>query len=419
MMDHEIRRSGLAGNFCAIILELQGRPDIAWISEQCRQFGRRFPQAVARLQSKGRQFEWSSRKDMSLPLYEHQSTALNHWSSSDKIIEDIVNRSMPPSDAAPVEIHIIEDGDRSQLVLRWFHPVCDAKGAELVLHHLLQGPVADHGDSTSAILQLMRRWSLWQKIKLAYKAKKNIQQLDQHRSILPETQPSVPDRVKIKTLRFEQDDSANIMKLARQQTGLTGTSLYFIGCMMRALEQTGSETEGDAYCVPYAMNLRKRKSLFPVFGNQVSFLFAQASRETVRSRHELFTVLREQNKNAIKQGLDRAMLPLMQAGSWLPLEKYGNIVRYSPEGRERSSFWFSYTGSMDPEPESVQGCPVTGVYQFSQVTSPPSLGLLVNLFDSHVILSFNYVASQFKPEWMDQLMMNMKAELLNIDTDPI
>jgi hypothetical protein len=189
--------------------------------------------------------------------------------------------------------------------------------------------------------------------------------------------------------------------------------------MMRALQSVDGVNTSDAYCVPYAMNLRKRKALFPIFGNQVSFLFAQADRGVVQSRTALFEHLREQNKQAIKQGLDRAMLPLMQAGSWLSLEKYGDIVRKAPDGRERSSFWFSYTGSMDPEPSSIEGCKINNMHQFSQVTAPPSLGLLVSNFQGKLTLSFNYVSNHFDSAWLASLLEKMASELLENDAEQI
>jgi hypothetical protein len=164
--------------------------------------------------------------------------------------------------------------------------------------------------------------------------------------------------------------------------------------------------------VPYAANLRRRKALSPMFGNQVSFLFAQAGRDTVRSRQQLFAHLREQNRAAIRQGLDHAMLPLMQAGSWLSLEKYGRIVRNSPNGRERSSFWFSYTGEMEPEPEAIAGCPVRGMYQVSQVSSPPGLGLLASIFQGRLVLSYNCINNQVQGDWLERLTQAMTAELL-------
>ena len=108
------------------------------------------------------------------------------------------------------------------------------------------------------------------------------------------------------------------------------------------------------------------------------------------------------------------MLPLMQAGSWLSLDKYGRIVRNSPSGRERSSFWFSYTGEMEPEPEVIAGCRVRGMYQVSQVSSPPGLGLLASIFRGRLVLSYNCINNQVQGDWLERLTQAMTAELLNL-----
>ena len=104
------------------------------------------------------------------------------------------------------------------------------------------------------------------------------------------------------------------------------------------------------------------------------------------------------------------MLPLMQAGSWLSLEKYGRIVRESPGKRERSSFWFSYTGDMEPEPVAIAGCRVQGMYQLSQVSSPPGLGLLASIFQGRLVLSYNYINNQLQADWLERLTQAMTAE---------
>jgi len=196
-----------------------------------------------------------------------------------------------------------------------------------------------------------------------------------------------------------------------KEAGMMGTALYFIGCMMRSLVQVGC-AEQDGFCVPYAMNMRKRKALFPLLGNQVSFLFAQATMEQVRDRKQLFTSLRKQHKETVRSGLDHALLPLMEAGSWLPLEKFGNIIRNTPKGQERSSFWFSYTGEPNPKVTKIGGAKVISMFQLSQVTAPPSLAMLVSQYNGAITLSFSYISSQIDKVWLDSLTKAIANELV-------
>jgi len=418
-MDHEIRAAGLAGNFCAVVLELDGVPDPERLAQHCREFARRFPRSVARLTRRGRQFAWRDEPGTELPFHHHRiaepGSAPRH---REQLLLDIVSRPAPALEAAPVELHLVEEIGTSALLLRWFHPLCDAKGAELILHHLFQPQENTAPQQQAAVEALLDKWSLWEKAQLAWKAIGNIRRLDKQASILPVTsQPSAP-ALGLKLVTLDQDQSARVMSQAISHTGMTGISLYFIGCLMRALEHTGSSADGDAYCVPYAMNLRKSKALYPLFGNQVSFLFAQAGRQLVRSREALFAHLREQNREAIRQRRDYAMLPLMQLGSWLTLDKHGRILRDSPHGRERSSAWFSYTGDMYPEPTQIDGCAVTGLYQLSPVTLPPALCLLASRCAGKVILSYNFIQGCFSDDWLEALTQAMTTELLGQATGP-
>jgi len=411
VLDHEIRKSGLAGNYCALVLELDGIPDAAEITRRSRHFASRFPLAVARLSRQGRQYAWVPSGEDSLP-FQISKLDTDDAACCEQRLFEIVNQAAPVSASAPFELHLIEAASRSLLVLRWFHPATDAKGAELVLHHLFNDSLPAQLSQPSPVERLQQQWSWWRKFRLGRQAVLNIRGLDRHASVLPVAAQEPADRLVLMRVRYDTEQTAQILAHAREQSGMTGTTLYLIGCMMRAMEATGATQAGEAYCVPYAANLRRRKALSPMFGNQVSFLFAQAGRDTVRSRQQLFAHLREQNRAAIRQGLDHAMLPLMQAGSWLSLERYGRIVRNSPNGRERSSFWFSYTGEMEPEPEAIAGCPVRGMYQVSQVSSPPGLGLLASIFQGRLVLSYNCINNQVQGDWLERLTQAMTAELL-------
>ena len=411
VLDHEIRKSGLAGNYCALVLELDGIPGHAEIARRCSVFARRFPLAVACLSRQGRQYAWIPSGDDSLPFQVSKLKSDDAACRQQRLLE-IVNQGAPVSASAPFELHLIEATDHSLLVLRWFHPATDAKGAELVLHQLFSDSQAAQQSQPSPVERLQQQWGWWRKFRLGRQAVLNIRGLDRHASVLPLEPQRPADRLTLKLVRYDTAQTAQILVNARNQSGMTGTTLYLIGCMMRAMEATGAAQEGEAYCVPYAANLRRRKALSPLFGNQFSFLFAQAGRDLLRSRQRLFSHLREQNRAAIRQGLDYAMLPLMQAGSWLSLDKYGRIVRNSPSGRERSSFWFSYTGEMEPEPEAIAGCRVRGMYQVSQVSSPPGLGLLASIFRGRLVLSFNCINNQVQGDWLECLTQAMTAELL-------
>ena len=406
MMDHEIRHSGLAGNFCALVFELEGSPDAEALRSRANQFITRFPEINVRLKQQGRRFVWIENPEAKPSIFfKHM---VNSKTTAHEVIEEIINTQSSAYEASPVEFHLIDIPDGALFMLRWFHPICDAKGAELIIHHLLSDEPVEEGED--AFRLLTSKWGWWKKIGMMFKAKRHIDTMDKISSSLPKIHDAPADRLKFHFVQFDSDTSKKIMAKSMKEAGMMGTALYFIGCLMRAMEKAGCH-EQEGFCVPYAMNMRKRKALFPLLGNQVSFLFAQATMEQVRDRKQLFTSLREQHKETVRSGLDHALIPLMEAGSWLPLEKFGNIIRNTPKGQERSSFWFSYTGEPDPKVTEIGDAKVVSMFQPSQVTAPPSLGMLVSQYNGAITLSFNYVSSQIDKQWLDSLTEMMASEL--------
>ena len=73
---------------------------------------------------------------------------------------------------------------------------------------------------------------------------------------------------------------------------------------------------------------------------------------------------------------------------------------------------------MEPEHKEILGCPISNMFQMTQVTAPPGLGLLVNNFQGRLILSFNYVSNKFSRDWIDSLASRMNAELLGGEVRP-
>ncbi len=415
MMDHEVRKSGLAGNLCALVIELDVCPDKDTLSKKTRSFTRRFPLAVASLKKTGRRYAWADRNEHPNIFFHYPyHDAENSDTFQTQTLKKIINRKQALEDILPVELHLIEGEEKSLLALRWFHPLCDAKGIELILHHILNEEHDTKHDNTPVGLDAwLAKQGLWKKIKFAFKARNNIRQLDQLNSTLLNPADKQTDTLDFQVIRYNKEQTANINTQARQYAGMTGTALYFIGCMMRTLETIGCDHEGDGFCVPYAFNLRKRKALFPIFGNHVSFLFSQASRKQLQSKQQLFEHLKEQNKYNIRNALDFAMLPLMEAGSWLNLDRFGEIVRKNPQGTERSSFWFSYTGEIDPPMTKILGCNVTGLFQISPVTAPPSFGILVSQLNGELTISYCFIPEYIPEEKLTQITKRMSLELMD------
>ena len=419
-MDEEIRSENMPGSLCGFALELKSCPDIKQLSERINELVQRFPIIRASLQQQKNRFYWCQR-DVEADIFFNDVCAKDESEDSfiQNRLEELLNEKQSREQIAPLTFHLLTTASKNVLLLRWIHPLCDAVGANLILQYLCTDEItqrqAFNTPETEPLLNLqLNKFSLWQKIKLFFKAKRYISELDKRQSIIHATN-SPPKKLRFVSYKLTTEQTQHINKLARKQVGLIGTSLYYIGCFMRALEKMNPEQQGDAYCVPYAFNLRKQKALTPLLGNHVGALFAQASRELLNDRVQLFEYLVQQNKQVIREQLDYAFLPVMWAASFLPLKKHGENLRLSYHHKtERSSFWFSHVSLPELAQQSLCNAEITGFLHLCQISSPPAIALLSCEYRGQLTLSYNYVEPLFKSAQINELHELMIKELLTL-----
>lgn len=417
-MDEEIRKEGLPGNLCGIALRLDVEPDLRKLSQRIDRFCANFPSARASLKRIGRRFCWCLREDPGNLLFLHgPSETQDQKDAFHAPILEVMNRPKAREAVNPLEFHLFQGDPDSILLIRWIHPFCDAVGAGLILRYLATDPAslenAFSNPRVSLVDQQLNRFNLWQKFKLLLKAKSLIEEIDQSRSILPNGAGLRPERLNFRNFDLTPEQSRKIAEMSRREVGLIGASLYPIGCLMRAIDRMETRTAGEAFCVPYAFNLRPQKALSPVTGNQVSALFARAPLEVVRNRERLFRHLTEQYQASIRGRLDYAFLPLMWLAQWLSLKRYGKALRQSYNGgHERSSFWFSDTGRSDLAGQKIFGASIRGLIPLTQVSTPPGLALLTGIFENRLSLTYNFVEPVLDSDWIGRLHREVLAELL-------
>ncbi len=417
-MDEEIRQENMPGSLCGFALELSKQPDLEVLQQRINEFGLKFPLAYASLQQKGKRFFWYERAE-SPNLFKHYAAKKNDTADFHKtVLLDLINEKHDREAILPISFHLISSEHKSVFLLRWIHPFCDARSADLILKYLCteseqQREKFDFPKLDSLVNRQLAKYKWWQKIALFFKAKRYITSLDTLPSVIHADTQQTPERLNYQTYSLTLEQTQRVNKLARQQVGLTGTSLYYIGCFMRALYRMNPEQAGEAYCAPYAFNLRKNKALSPVLGNHVGALFAQAPKSILDNREALFQHLKQQHTQVIREKLDYAFLPVMWAASWLSLAKHGEQLRKAyGTGGERSSFWFSDIGRTDVSEMSFFDSEIADILHLCQVTSPPALAFLSCQFNQKLSFSYNFVEPLFEMQWIEQLHDLMLDELL-------
>jgi hypothetical protein len=412
VLDQEIRDAGMPGGYCGVTLELGAAPDLALLQQRLDLLAERFPIATARLEQRGKRYAWVG-TGRRLPLECHPCPPGEDLESfCRRGLLDIMNRPAPLATALPLSLHWLGHEGGGMLMLRWIHPLLDARGSKILLDFLCSSDLDKFRESPPLIGQKLAEWSLWQKIRFAFKAKRHNDRANSLDSCLPTRQEHGAQTLRLRVRRYGPEESARISRLALRYTGLAGKTLYYIGCLMRAMEQAGPPAAKDGYCIPYAFNLRRQNAPTPVFGNHVSCLFAQAAREQVRDREGLLTHLLAQYRRTVKEELDYAYLPLMWLGQWLSPGRYAKLLRKQHSGGELSSSWFSDIGDLRFGNEGFLGAPVKGSFYLCWMTLPPGLALLVGQTNGQLALSYNYLHPAVDEAWLERVMALMDAELL-------
>lgn len=413
VLDREIRKTGMPGGYGGFVLELDGAPALDELQNRLDLLAERFPVATARHEPRGKRWGWIP-TGRALRLDRRPSPPgvdSRAWAQEQALA--ILHQPAPLAETLPLSFHWLGHAACGALLVRWLHPLLDARGAGLLLDFIASPDPARFQESPSLVLQKLAEWSLWKKLRYGYKAQRHNTRANALDSSLPTGAEDGPQTLRLLLRRYSPEQTARIAQLAQQHTGLAGRSLYTLGCFMRALEQTGPPVPKAGYCIPYAFNLRRKNAPTPVFGNHVSCLFAQATREQVRDRDGLMAHLLAQYRQTVQEELDFAYLPLMWLGQWLNPDRYATLLRKQRSGGELSSCWFSDIGEVRL-PHGLLGAAVTGMFHLSWVTLPPGLALLSGQINGQLTLSCNYLHPAVDSVWLEAVMDRMDAELLTV-----
>lgn len=418
-IDEAIRNEGLSGNICIYGLELDKAPELHGLCERILEFVHRFPQANSSLIQKGRRFYWQIRTESRQFFYQHHCPAHENEDAFVRLtLSEIINRRQNREATLPVEFHLICGVSRTVFLLRWFHPWCDALGAELILRFLSEDhperrALFDLPQQPAPYQQRLQKYTWWEQLGFIFKTRAFMYKLDRLRSIQHARLDLKPQRLNFVHRHLSVEDSSRIAQESKNLCGLHASSLYFIGCLMRALFRLQTEADGDAYLAPYAFNLRKQKALAPLLGNHLAPLFAQADKALLADRDALFKHLKSAYSEVIQNRLDFAFLPVMWLASWLKLGAHASQLRqsYIHHG-ERSSFWFSDVGISELGTEGFLDAQVKNIFHLCQITSPPGLALLVGRHQGRITLSYNFIEPLFSQNFIENLDQTLQVELL-------
>lgn len=395
MLDRELRRVGAAGFQAALGVELEGRLERPRLARAFDAVRRAHPRLCARLVPARGLSDWHLRVDRGLLELDHLAwsrvRAQDGGDPTQELTRFTAERTCAPLDprtASPVDLAVREiapgpgengengkDGaaaPRTLLVLRFWHPVLDERGGEILLRELAAAyagePLRAGGDEPPPVdggAPHERRAGF-------RRARARLAELTPappHR--LPAGAPDAPAEWVFE--RTVLDAAATDAWLASTQAsaGALGEGLAQLALVARALAQ---EARDDAFiALPLTVQLRAPRARAPVAANAVSFLWYAFQAGATRAPREFAARVLAVAREKVAAGEERDASILLERARRMPLSIYRRELSRR-DGSSRFSATLSTIGEVLNGARELFGLPLRDFIGLPAFPSPPGLG---------------------------------------------
>ena len=291
-----------------------------------------------------------------------------------------LNTAIDPRRDPPLRIVILEGaptvaGGRGVLVLTWFHPFMDPRGAQNLLHHLVhldrhQGD-APWSETVPEFVPTPDARPFRERGRLARKSLEYMRTLPRALTVAPTTPPS--GRVRFRQASFLEHDAAAGRTRATREIWWR---LAVVGQAMREVWMRRGLPDVP-FVLPVAIDLRPKGEPGPTFGNMLAFHFARFKPSDTVDVPRLASTLRGQMADAFRDGQIDANAVAMEFLHYRPLAMIRRAIRWTSGGE---AFSFNCADVMD-FPSALERCfdrRVVNAYHVPAVPPRPGIGVFFN-----------------------------------------
>ena len=376
-MHHGWRRAGISSNALLVVeTDLAVEPDrvrraLARFVEPCPWVSAR----LARPLPWGK-LAWTCAGAAAPPVHGER---VDSRAALDRAIDRELNASIDPRREAPLRVRVLDlrdadGGPRGALVVTWFHPLMDPRGAQNLLAYL---EALDEGDAATARpapqhtrapdLRPLRDRGVIARRSLAYM---------QHLVPVPQISPGT-GRVPTGHVLFRRVALANHERWnAPGGPRDIAWRLAVVGGAMATLWDRRGLPD-TPFVVPVAVDLRPKGAPGPTIGNCLAFHFARFRPSETADATRLAVTLRAQMADAVRDGQVEANAVAMDFLSYRPLSMMLRALPWA-NGGDAFSFNCADVGGVPRALERVFGRRVLNAYHVPSVVPRPGIGVFSN-----------------------------------------
>lgn len=292
------------------------------------------------------------------------------------IVEGELNRTIDPRREPPLRFLVVDGpAERGTLVMTWFHPLMDPRGAENLLAHLAHldsddGAPADEG-LWPAFAPAPDARPLRERGRIA---RRSLQYMD----TLAPVPPVSPGRAVVAPgpVRFLQGSFIESGAAGARATREMPWRLALLGKAMAELWRA-RELPEVPFMVPISVDLRAKGEPGPTFGNLLAFHFARFDPAATADVPALARELRLQMADAVRDGQIEANAVAMEFLHYRPLSTMLRALPWSAGG-EAFSFNCADVADFSPKLDGLLGRRVVNGYHVPAVLPRPGIGVFFN-----------------------------------------
>jgi hypothetical protein len=410
--DRELRRRGYAGNTCQIILQLAGRISPEMLTGRLRLQSSQHP--VLHCRPGGcLNPRWMPRGDRSSP-------AVRVHRHEPELLQKLLNEPLATRQGELTRLDLIErEAGRMDVVFTWSHALMDGVGGEAFLASLgnpESNPATASGRSSStAVPTAFGQVPLRERARRAWKY---LHYLDQFRHAQPRTLndrlPGEPARLHCRVERLSPEETRRAREHGVRLCGMLGDGQFHAAAATVELHELHRRLgrTSPSYVLPVPVSLRRKGSVEPWFGNQVTMLMFQFLPEQLDSVAGAVAALKAQTTQAMRIGLIESGCMLSGMFRFLPLPLYMRILKRGMGG-EICSLFFGDTATVNPGLENFLGVPVVDFAHVAAVTPSPGLGVIFYYFRGELRITVVHSSRSLTPLEAGEFAGRLRARLLN------
>jgi hypothetical protein len=377
------RRAG-ASNNASLVVHCDGPLDPIRLRTALDRFLRVCPWPAARL---ARPFPWGKLRWIAAAGLAATTPTIQHRTARAALdlhglLEAEMSAAIDPRREPPVRFTVIDVGDEAKpaegvLVLTWFHPLMDPRGAQNLLVHLgtLDAANGDarRDDGSPTFVAPPARQSLRERGRLARRSLEYMRTLAPVPPVSPGTALTTPGPPRFLRESFvERDPDARNARATREMAW----RLAVVGKAMAELWRRRGLADVP-FLLPIAVDLRPKGQAGPTFGNLLAFHFARFRPAETADVAALASRLRHQMADAVREGQIDANAAAMEFLHYRPLSTMLRALPWTAHG-DLFSFNCADVSDVPAALDRLLGRRVVNAYHVPCVLPRPGVGVFFN-----------------------------------------